>query len=557
MQKQPGFAPALVRLAVLLALVASAFAWGGLVPTTTAAPAPAPILLIVNDAAPNPFGRYLGEILRAEGLPAFDVLPLASLTAADLAAHHLALLAETPLTAAQAALLSSYVHGGGRLLAMRPDPQIAPLFGLTPSGTSQHDGYLRLDPAQPLARGLPSLTLQIHGEVSHYTLTGATPLATLYSTQTNPTPYPAIVTASAGSGTSAAFAFDLARNVVLMRQGNPANANRDSDGDGVLRTIDLFQSSTPGGPPWVDRDRISIPQADVQQRLFARLLQHLLDGLTPLPRLWYFPGQARTMLVLTGDAHANPTSYYEQQLASLQAHGGAITLYITIAADPADAQLQQWRAQGHEAGIHPPATKPDPYPPYNITSLDQGYQVYSDWFATRFSSPKSRTVRNHQVAWQGWTDAAESAVARGLALDTNFYHWGPWLQRPDGSWPHGYLTGSGQPMKFVKADGTILPYYQQLTQLVDEQLLGVISGAGYEGLDAAGALAVSRALIDASQAGDYAALVTQFHVDYYGLGAPQSWAEGTLDYATSQGVPIWNADRWLAFVEQRNAASYQ
>ncbi|HWQ13277.1 MAG TPA: hypothetical protein VNL77_10775, partial [Roseiflexaceae bacterium] len=47
------------------------------------------------------------------------------------------------------------------------------------------------------------------------------------------------------------------------------------------------------------------------------------------------------------------------------------------------------------------------------------------------------------------------------------------------------------------------------------------------------------------------------HVDYYGLGAPQSWAEGTLDYATSQGVPIWNADRWLAFVEQRNAASYQ
>jgi hypothetical protein len=32
----------------------------------------APILLIVSSAAPNPFGAYLGEILRAEGLNAFD-----------------------------------------------------------------------------------------------------------------------------------------------------------------------------------------------------------------------------------------------------------------------------------------------------------------------------------------------------------------------------------------------------------------------------------------------------------------------------------------------------
>ena len=54
--------------------------------------------------------------------------------------------------------------------------------------------------------------------------------------------------------------------------------------------------------------------------------------------------------------------------------------------------------------------------------------------------------------------------------DTNFYHWGPWLKKSDNSWPHGYITGSGQPMKFVRADGTVLPLYQQLTELVDEQL---------------------------------------------------------------------------------------
>jgi len=53
------------------------------------------------------------------------------------------------------------------------------------------------------------------------------------------------------------------------------------------------------------------------------------------------------------------------------------------------------------------------------------------------------------------------------------------------------------------------------------------------------------------QAGDYAALMTQFHVDYYG-GEAQTWAEGTVDYANSQGVPVWNADQWLTFTETRH-----
>ena len=190
---------------------------------------------------------------------------------------------------------------------------------------------------------------------------------------------------------------------------------------------------------------------------------------------------------------------------------------------------QTWRAQGHEIGIHPYAFRSDSYPPYNITSLAEGYDAFSGtdgtggWFASRFSTPKSRTVRNHQVAWKGWTDAADYAVAHGIALDTNFYHWGPWLKKADLTWPHGYMTGSGQPMRFVRANGSVLPLYQQLTQLVDEQLLGVVTdGAGWEGLNGTQAAAVSQQMIDASLAGDYAALMTQFHIDYYGLGDPQN-----------------------------------
>ena len=154
------------------------------------------------------------------------------------------------------------------------------------------------------------------------------------------------------------------------------------------------------------------------------------------------------------------------------------------------------------------------------------------------------------MEWQGWTTAAEVAAAHGIAMDVSFYHWGDWLQKTDGTWPHGYITGSGLPMKFIREDGAIVPVYQQVTQLVDEQLL-----TGLEYLNATQAIAVSRNLIDASLAGDYAALVTQFHVDFY-TGDPQAWAEGTIDYARSKGVPIWNADQWLSFTQTRHDANF-
>ncbi len=522
----------------------------------TAATATVPILLVVNDAAPNKFGRYVGEILRAEGLNAYAVVQLSAVTANDLSGYRLVVLAETPLTSAQVGLLTSYVNGGGRLLALHPDAQLAALFGLAPAGGVQTDGYLKIDSGQPAGQGLPTETLQIHGDADRYTLSGATAIATLYSDAATATASPAVVMAPAGQGKAAAFTYDLAKNVAYTRQGNPANADVDTDGDGVLRTVDLFQANG-ANSTWVDRDKVPIPQADVQQRLFARLAQQLLDDVTPLPQLWYFPGTAKTILIPTGDAHANPIDYYQKEIDSISAHHGAMTFYLSAAGDPPANLVQQWIKQGFSFGIHPYANKPDPNPNVNISSLDQGYDIFAQWFKTTYNASPSPTVRHHQVAWKGWTDAADIAVAHGMALDANFYHWGPWLKKPNGSWPHGYITGSGQPMRFVRADGTILPLYQQLTQLSDEQLLSAVSGAGYEQLTGAQALEVSQQMINASLAGDYAVLMTQFHVDYYGFGDPQIWAEGTLDYARSKSVPIWTADRWLDFTKTRHDAEFQ
>lgn len=553
-------------LLVSLSLVGAVCAIGlSSIPVSQAAPGSAPILVVTNSAyTANRFGAYLGEILRAEGLNAYDTVELNALTAADLTAYQVVVLAETSLSASQAVTFTNYVAAGGRLIAMRPDAQIKGLFGLgTTMALSQTTaGYLQFAAGPSPTAGLTTSPLQLHVPADHYAVGTGETLATLYSTPTTTTGFPAVVRSS--DGQAVAFTYDLAQNVVYTRQGNPALANRvdtlgawDVANPPVTRTVHLFGSPdiTNSVPVWIDRDLIPVPQADEQMRLLARLVKEQIETAQPVPQLWYFPGTAKTMLILTGDAHANPSSAFDRQLQSLSARNAPITLYMTIGGSVTDLDASIWEAQGNTFGIHPYVWRVDSHQPYNVTNLAEGYTKFDAWFSFIFPSlTRSRTVRHHQVAWQGWTEAADIAVANGVALDTNFYHWGPWLQKTDGTWPHGYLTGSGQTMKFIRADGTVLPLYQQLTELVDEQLIAG-AGGGYEGLNAVQGIVASQALIDASQAGDYAALLTQFHVDYYS-GDVQSWAEGTVDYANSIGVPVWNADDWLAFTETRHDAAY-
>ncbi len=536
-------------------------------PLANAAPVPSPILLVTNSAySANPFGAYLGEILRAEGLNEYDQVDLSNVTSGKLSAYPVVVLTETTLTAAQATLFSGYVSAGGNLIAMRPDPQITGVFGLgTQAGTPLNNGYLKISSTATINGAVPGLglatdTLQIYGSINRFNpASGSTVIASLYSDASTATPYPAVISGAYGSGRGVAFMYDLAKNIVYTRQGNPANANLDVDSDGTVRTIDLFEK-TGGTSGWVDLNKVPIPQADMQQRLFANLIKELASPIEPLPQMWYFPGNAMTMLVMTGDAHANPTSYFQNEINSINAYNGKITFYLAIGSNPSPSNVLTWLPSGHTFGMHPYTYQPNNYPPYNITNLQQGYSVYNNWFTSYYSVAPyniqmSRTVRNHQLAWAGWTDSADYAATYGIAMDTSFYDWGGWLQKTDGTWAHGYITGSGQPMKFARADGTLVPVYQQLTELVDEQMLGDIYPY-LENLNAAQAITITQQMIDASLGGYYEALMTQNHVDYYSFGDPQVWAEGMMSYANTKGIPIWNADSWLNFTETRHDANY-
>ena len=88
-----------------------------------------PILVVANDGE-NRFGRYYAELLRAEGLNEFAVEGVGALNAQTLAGYQVVLLAETTLSAGQASVLSGWVNGGGNLIAMRPDADLAGLLGI-------------------------------------------------------------------------------------------------------------------------------------------------------------------------------------------------------------------------------------------------------------------------------------------------------------------------------------------------------------------------------------------------------------------------------------------
>ncbi len=170
-------------------------------------------------------------------------------------------------------MLTNWVNGGGNLIAMHPDKQLAGLLGLTPSASTLIE---RLSAGAELHRtGRRELSDKRSSTTGPLTCTqSAEPrsLATLYSSATTPTPSPAVTLANAGAGQAAAFTYDLARSIVYTRQGNPAWSGQKRDGQiPPTRSDDLYfgAASFDPQPDWVDLNKVSIPQADEQQRFWS------------------------------------------------------------------------------------------------------------------------------------------------------------------------------------------------------------------------------------------------------------------------------------------------
>jgi len=337
--------------------------------------------------------------------------------------------------------------------------------------------------------------------------------------------YPAIVERSVGQGRVLAFLYDLPHTVARLRQGDPALAECDTDGLVGVRPSDAVQ--------WqIDPRAGHIPQAEIHQALLARAVEWLCPW--PLPRLWYLPGEAPALLILTGDLCSDRSDDWLVEEAALAERCGAgLTYYLfekTAFAPETAAALER---RGHTISIHPYAV------PFSAPSMDETLGRHMAHFAERYGV-RPRTVRHHRLQWLGWAEQAKLEQQHGLEMDLNFT-----TARPV---RNGYSFGAGRPIRFVDEGGAVIPVWQQPTQFEDDLVLGdheislrVSSEEACAMYDALLADAIRRW---------HTAIAVNLHPGNY-MRYSGEWGRHLVAQTAARGVPIWKPERWLDFVKAR------
>lgn len=504
-------------------------------------------ILVLAPSGPS-FGKYFAEILRTEGFNAFSVADIAGLTTTVLAGYDAVVLPEVALTSTQATTLANWVNGGGKLVVMKPDAQLAGILGIAPTGGSIQNGYLQVDKSTRIGNGIAGQTLQFHGSANLYSLSGATALATLYVDATNSSGSPAVTLRSVGSngGQAAMFAYDLARSIVYTRQGNPAWAGQERDGmlPPIIRSDDLFYGSaaTDPQPDWVDRRNVAIPQADEQQRFFANLLTSMMSDRRPLPRFWYLPNGKKAAVIMTGDDHGNNgTQPRFDQFKAASPIGCSVanwecvrgTSYIYPSTPLANSAAAAFEADGFEVGLHVNTGCAD----FTPASLESFYSQQIADFVSAFPSVSGLfTQRHHCITWSDWATAPKVQSAHGMRLDTSYYYWPPgWAANTP-----GHFTGSAMPMRFADIDGSMIDVYQAVTQMTDES-------------DQTYPFTVDT-LLDRALGPEehYGAYTVNAHTD-----APSSVeADTVVASALARGVPVVSSRQMLNWLDGRNSSTF-
>ena len=503
-----------------------------------------PILIISSDS--NPFSNYYAEILRTEGLNEFDVRDISTVSSAVLGSYDVVILGQMSLSSAQATMFSTWVNGGGKLIAMRPDKRLAGLLGLSDLSSTNSDRYLLVNTSSGPGVGIVNETIQYHGIADLYSLNGASSLATLYTDATTSTSYPAVTLKSAGTngGQAAAFVYDLARSIIYTRQGNPDWAGQARDGYSPIRSDDLFygNASFDPQPDWIDLGKVAIPQADEQQRLLANLIIGMNASKKPLPRFWYLPRSLEAAVVMTGDDNGNnSTAGRFDTYMAMSPSGCSVanwecirgTSYIYPDTPLSGAAASAYSNAGFEIGAHVSSNCID-WTPSSLEAFFDG--DLSSWSAVYSALPQPTTSRLECIAWSDYSTMPAVELNHGIRLDANYYYWPPeWINnRP------GMFTGSGMPMRFTDSTGNLIDVYQAATQLTDE------SGQAYPyTIDTL----LDRAI---GPEGYYGVFTANIPTDIAG-----SVASGAIvQSAIAREIPVISARQMLQWLDGRNASKF-
>jgi hypothetical protein len=491
-------------------------------------------ILVISSAA-NPFSRYYAEIVRAEGLNEFAVADISAVDMHALNNYDVIILGEMTVTAAQVALFTNWVNAGGTLIVFKPQALFAPLLGIAPAKSTISDKYLLVNTAPGPGAGIVDQTIQFHGSADLHILNGATNLATLYSSASTSTNYPAITTINVGvnGGKAIAFTYDLAKSIIYTRQGNPEWAGQKRDGQiDPIRSDDLFF------PDWIDFNKIAIPQADEQQRLLANIILQSNLHRKPLPRFWYLPRDLKAVIVMTGDNHTNGTTGRFYQYLTLGPNdvqdiidwkAVRATSYIYPDRPITDEQAKFFEERGFEISLHTNTGCVD----YTPLSLQKDFTEQLKRFAVSYPDLSAPiTNRSHCLNWSDWSSTPKVESKNGIRLDATYYYWPEsWTQnRP------GMFTGSGMPMRFADLDGSLIDVYQMPTQITDETNMNYSS--------------FCNAILDKAigPEGYYGVFCANIHTDF----KSSAGSDAIIASAQARQIPVISARQMLTWLDGRN-----
>ncbi len=541
-----------------------------------------PILLVIDTTDANPFSRYIAEILRAEGILTFETWNLASgpLDSSVIPQYQLIITA-TPSRQliSLKSDLDAWVRRGGRLLMVAPPQDFDTILGVRTAGSSSTDGYVQFDTTQPMAGNLSCTPIQFFGHTVNLQPTSATVLARLSKRKEGPFTIPAAGVDTCGLGRTGFLSYDLGTTVVTLRQGRPPQSvparSVDRDGDGVFKTTDLYYDS-------FDYSNTTIPQADLQQSLFARMIFDLLLPEYVIPRIWYFPDGKPCVALLTGDHHGQNWHHEIENVAEyIESKGGRFTFLVYP--DMINTGLvHDLVNRGHDV-------EPHLYYPRPSNRLMRARLFAANWFSSGyFFRPRyaeleeeiqsglrnfdalgigSPTLtRTHYLVWLGWSETPKLFAQQGVRFDLSISGVDPHYQeRPGGSdqWNspmgYGYINGSGRPMRFIDTRGRLIPLYTQLTQFEDDVTAReVMPNPPNDSATTAGEIAVSKRFVDESVSRYHTTLVWNFHPEHTTLRWPPEapttwpWFKATVDYLASKGIPMLPAKEWLRFTTARS-----
>jgi len=510
----------------------------------------APVLIVATNTG---FGTYTGEILKAEGYNEFqmDSLADAKISLKYLRKFDLIILTESSLIPAQKLMFTTFVKGGGNLIAFKPDKKLSEVFGIIYEGGSFRNAYLSVNANSDIGNGITTETIQLHVDADKFKLNGGMDLADFFLDATNTSGLPGLVFNNYGKGHTIAVLYNLPENIVYTRQGNCQYAGQEKDGINGLRPMDLFTDG------WVDTSKSTINQADEQMVLLSHCIEKMNTYTSPLPHLWYFPDTLKCLVTLTNDGESRSDIDFEPQFRDIDSMGAKMSIYILDINKVSKEWVDKWTAKGHEIAGHPDDVKEAGNPDWN--NMNNAIRMKKNEIAGKYGLPM-RTNVNHWFVWCGRNAdgkpdfAAEARLEEknGIELDINYAQYdlksnqAEHFLGPPGT-NQGNFTGSGLLMKFADARGKIINVYQHLNAVYDQEY--------NESHDPEGFYNCFRGLMDRSLHSEvYSFISVKSHNDeYYFSRIPLM---KMLAYASKNGVPVWTALKLLDFIKMRDEATF-